>query len=248
MLTIVSHNAFWFQGAPFGPVDPPAPDAEVLDRLCEIYVSHDPDVICVQEVQSESAFEAVAERLGMPGFYCPGNELAQYGGAVFGAAPAAHLAADSRRPAARAHRMWQRVELAHGEGRLRVCHVHLPSNRQLGPERSGARRLEDLTEALQAGNGAPDVVLGDFNERPGGPVGHFMRERGYEDACVLTGQPDAATSIGGHRGDYIWLGRTVAARLVACSVMDRDDLTCGLPGKETLSDHLPLRIVLDAAR
>ena len=71
---ILSHNVFWFQGFP-SPVDrPPELDVEVLRLLCAMYQDLNPDVICLQEIQSEHVFHEVCGRLGMTGFYCEGKE------------------------------------------------------------------------------------------------------------------------------------------------------------------------------
>ena len=51
-LTVLSHNAFWFQGVPFATDIPPEPDLEIVKRLCEIYRRTDPDAVCLQEIHS----------------------------------------------------------------------------------------------------------------------------------------------------------------------------------------------------
>ena len=125
-LTVVSHNTFWFQGAPFPTDRPPAPDGEILKRLCAIYRQVNPDIICLQEIQDRRTFEAVSEHLGMPGCYCPGTKLPQYGGAVLWRLHFARPVRDSQESGFETQRMWQIVEVQEDGRRLHIANVHLP--------------------------------------------------------------------------------------------------------------------------
>ena len=245
-LRIAGSNCFWFQGRPFAPDRPGDPEPGILSRLAAVYRRLEPDLLCVQEVQSESAFQALSGAVGMPGSWCPGAELDQYGAAVLWRPGSAwRLAADSRSADAAPQRAWQIAELpAAGGEPLRVANVHLPSSRQLSEEAAARRRVEEMSAVLARG---PDVVLGDFNEQPVGPLGDFLTGRGYFDAAVLAGKSDLGTTPKNRRGDQIWLAGGRAEGLAGYGVASGAEMAAGLPGKEHLSDHFPLWIDMEAA-
>ncbi len=240
-LTVLSHNLFWFQGVPFLTDAPGAPSREVMVALVDLYRRIEPDLFCFQEVQSGETFRLMGECLGLEGAYCPGRVLTQYGGAVFWRAGT--LLKDAREAGDPPQRVWQVVTVeGEGGGSLAVCNIHLPSSRQLGKEAAARRRVEELRVATKT---VPEVVLGDFNEWPGGAVSDFMAGQGYADAAELTGQGDRPTSIGDKRGDQIWVHERVRDRVVEYGVLVKDELATSLEGKTYLSDHLPLWVRLD---
>ena len=240
--TILSHNTFWFQGAPFETDRPGAPDRAILSPLVSIYRALAPDVLCFQEVQDEGAFDLLAAEMDMPGRHTPGGLLRQYGGAAFWRC--GRCLAESTSCERASQRMWQIVEVPAGAaGALRVCNVHLPSSRQAGAE-AGRLRLRELA-CVAEGDARPDVIVGDFNERPGGPVGDYLTRQGYLDAAALTGQAFRPTGLGDGRGDYAWVDRRLRGRLVEYAVLSREDLRAAGAGKDCLSDHFPLWITVD---
>lgn len=164
----------------------------------------------------------------------------QYGGALLWRKGQALSAASPVVP----QRMWQGCAAMTAAGSITICNIHLPSNRQLGPERSAQQRLTELTAAIDSVNPSWDVVAGDFNERPGGAVGRCLRERGYRDAAELTGKAELPTNLGGGRGDAIWVAERMVPRLVAYGVARKEELAIDMPGKRYLSDHLPLWITV----
>jgi endonuclease/exonuclease/phosphatase family metal-dependent hydrolase len=242
-LRIVSHNAFWFQGAPFGTDRPGSPDPAILAALVEIYRRLRPDVLALQEIQDECTFERLAAALAISGRYCPGGQLAQYGGAIFWRAGS--FVADWRSSAVTPRRMWQMVQLRAASSTVRICNMHLPSSRQLGKEVAARARATELLAVLD-GTGAPAVVMGDFNEAPGGPVGACFTARGYLDAAVVAGFGDRSTSLGGGRGDQIWIHGSLRGRLAEYGVVEKRVLKPAGRGKESLSDHFPLWVTLKA--
>lgn len=244
--TVLSHNVFWFQGVPFLTDTPPAPDAEVLKRLCAIYQARDPDVICLQEIQNWETFEQVAGNLGMSGCYCPGSALPQYGGAVFWRADSGREVRNSQAAAIKTQRMWQMVEVHGGVGRVQVCNLHLPSERQLGPARSAAQRKAELEDAIRNGREGPDLIVGDFNEQPAGAIAECLEQNGYLDAAVVPDQAGLPTTLGGGRGDYIWISRKMRGGCTLThGVARKQELACQEAGKTYLSDHLPLWLTLE---
>lgn len=242
-MRIVSHNVFWFQGHPFATDRPGAADAHILDSLCALYRSLSPAVLCLQEIQDQATFLAVQARLEMDGAYCPGGHLPQYGGAVFWRTDGRCIA-DSRTAGSPIQRMWQLVEARAGDLRIRVCNVHLPSNRQLGPEASGPRRVEDLRSAIETTSGPPDILAGDLNELPGGPVGQYAAACGYADAAVLTRREALPTNLAGSRGDWILIRRDLAHALTDYHAVPAADVELERESKTHLSDHLPLWVTL----
>ena len=248
--SLLCHNVFWFQGVPFETDTPPAPDTDILGRLCSLYRERACDALLLQEIQGMEAFQAVSGCMGMPGGFCPGNIHPQYGGCSLFKAGARGIPvpevgnwdAFGSSP----QRMWQAFEWQSGPVPLLICNLHLPSNRQLGAERGAAQRVSDLLDVIGRCRREPDILAGDFNERPGGSVGNYLEERGYVDAAVLAGKSAVPTNLGGGRGDYIWIHKTVRNRLLDYDVVGKERLAVSLAGKQYLSDHLPLRITMEA--
>lgn len=240
-ICILCHNAFWFQGAPFEPEAPGEPEDGVFRALVALYRGLNADAICLQEVQGEAVFRRLREALRMRGAFRAGGRLRQYGGAMLWRSGA--RVADSGGVEDPPQRMWQVARVSVDEGEVVVCNVHLPSARQLGRAAAAKRRVEELAAAVEAG---PDVVAGDFNEAPGGPVGAFLAEAGYVDTAVLAGKEDTGTSLGGKRGDQIWVRAPWASRVIEYGVVPMAKLAASMDGKTHLSDHLPLWVRLEA--
>lgn len=240
MLKVACQNVFWFQGRPFPSAEPGPPTPGVFAGLVRYYRRLDPDVLCLQEVQTEAVFRDLAEEVGLDGCYCPGGGLPQYGGVVLWRRGRPVL--DSRSAAEPPERMWQVAEVPTAEGPLTVANVHLPSNRHLGEAESAHRRLAEMAEVLDRGE--PDIVAGDFNEQPGGPITRFLGERGYSDVAAITGRLELATTPKGRRNDQLWVQGAVAGRIVAYDVAARSEMRADVPGKDYLSDHFPLHAVL----
>jgi len=241
-MQILSHNCYWFQGHPFDSDAPGAPHEEIFPALVALYRRIGAGLVCLQEVQDEAAFRLLAGELGMDGRHTPGGALPQYGGAVlWRGGGGGELLIDSAATGPPPQRMWQLARSASG---LVVANVHLPSARQLGSELAAAARVAEMETVLGADT-SPDVVLGDFNEQPGGPVGGLLSERGYLDAAVLGDCAARPTALGGGRGDQIWIREGLRASLVEYAVPEPETLATGIAGKKYLSDHLPLWVVLD---
>ncbi len=241
LFRIVCHNAFWFQGYPFRDEIPPDPDTGVLDSLCRIYRSIEPDVICLQEVQGRHAFEMICGRLGMSGSYCPGSELTQYGGAMLWHNGRGDAVSDSSSSGAEVQRVFQIAEFTGPDIQLRICNIHLPSQRQLGPRLAAERRIRDLVEAVKL---EPDLVVGDFNEPPGRSVGKRLERMGFVDSAGVLGHGNVSTSLGGGRGDFIWVREELSGCLREYGVIGKKELDSRGSMYRYLSDHLPLWISL----
>lgn len=102
-----------------------------------------------------------------------------------------------------------RVETRNETVPLRIANIHLPSNRLLGAEKSAVRRIAEIEHVVDT-DPAPQVLCGDFNEKPGGAVSACLSRRDFVDAADVAGKDSLPTAVGGGRGDYIWLHRSVA--------------------------------------
>jgi endonuclease/exonuclease/phosphatase family metal-dependent hydrolase len=151
---------------------------------------------------------------------------------------------DSARAGGSPQRAWQVVEVPRAAGgELLVANVHLPSNRQLGDEAAARKRIAELVEILDCGS-RPEVMLGDLNEQPGGPLGAFLRESGYRDVAVLTASEGIGTTPKNRRGDQIWVAEPLSAAVAGYGAVAEEEMRTEIPGKEHLSDHFPLWIDL----
>jgi endonuclease/exonuclease/phosphatase family metal-dependent hydrolase len=237
MPRIVSHNVFWFQGRPFAPDQPGAPDPRIFEALAALHRRLGADLLCLQEIQTRAAFRLTLSALGMDGAYTPGRATPQYGAASLW--KSGRLLTDSGAASPPPQRVWQLAEIPAGAGTLAVANCHLPSSRHIPEEEAAACRISEL-ETVLAGERRPDVILGDFNEQPGGGLGHFLPASGYLDAAILTGRQGLGTTPAGNRGDQIWVRRELSAAVAGYGVVPEPEMRTELPGKQHLSDHFPL--------
>jgi len=243
--TILSHNTFWFQGYPFRKDNPDKPDREILNRICTIYKDIKPDIICLQEIQNLETFQIVSDKLEMPGCYCPGIELPQYGGSVFWQPDGGRLIFDSNSSSFRTQRMWQIVEFGDSNNLFKICNIHLPSKRQLGPERAEEQRLTELKDSIQSVKTELDIIAGDFNEQPNGPLSKYLESQDYLDTAIISLSTEAVTTIGGSRSDNIWINKKIEDKFLKFNFVHKKDFAHHNDGKEFLSDHLPIWITLE---
>ena len=228
-LTIVSHNAFWFQGHPFETDAPGDPLDGIVEGLVALYRAKAPDVICLQEIQSEFAFRRIREALGMSGAYCPGGHFSQYGGATFWRR--GRVVADIRSVSRLPQRMWQITSIArHGTEPLTIANIHLASARHLGEGGAAPSRIQDL-EQLLSQKARPVVVAGDFNEAPDGGVSEYLSAQGYVDTAPLTSHPDISTGINKARSDQIWIQDGAQDQVREFGIFAREALATALPAR-----------------
>jgi endonuclease/exonuclease/phosphatase family metal-dependent hydrolase len=237
MPRIASHNVFWFQGRPFAPDTPGAPEPRILEALAALHRRLGADLVCFQEIQDEACFRLTRAALGMDGAYTRGSATPQYGAAAFW--KTGRLLADSGAAPNPPQRVWQLAEIPAGTGSLAVANCHLPSSRHIPEEEAAKCRIAEL-DSLMTGSRRPDVILGDFNEQPGGGLGRFLAGSGYLDAAVLNGRQDLGTTPGSGRGDQIWVRRELASAVTGYGVAAEPEMRTELAGKEHLSDHFPL--------
>lgn len=242
-LTLVTHNVYWFQGMPFEGTDPGAARAEVVAGLAKLYRGFGANALCLQEIQSHAACTEIAAALGLRGHYRAGRTYAQYGGAVLWGQGKA--VANDEAAAAPVERFWvkARIEMTGGEG-LVSANVHLPSGRQSSKDEAAQSRLAELRGMLGAGPKA-DVVMGDFNEPPGGGVQKLMQAEGFVDLAARFGHGETDTHTRKHarRIDYVWVREPLLKRARSYHVPEPAELALG--GGRFMSDHLPVVVTFD---
>jgi endonuclease/exonuclease/phosphatase family metal-dependent hydrolase len=242
-LRVVTHNAFWFQGAPSEEEERTVPRKDILVALAALYRQMEVGLLCLQEVQSARAFDSIRNALSMSGAYCPGGELPAYGGAILWRPDLPVRVIDSQGATPQPQRMWQVAEIGDPEGASwRIANIHLPSDKQLPPESAGPRRLDEIRAMLEA-QGPVDLLVGDLNEEPDVNVGRYLDEMGYTRASPPEGVD--TTAFSGKRSDHIWLYMDRQPQMVDAGVVDAEWLHLPIAGKEYLSDHLPLWVMLD---
>ncbi len=244
--TIITHNAYWFQGCPsvWGRERAMA-HPRVLHSLTALYASLHPNLLCLQEVPEKATFDRLARELNMHGLYAPGGIRAVYGGAVLVNDPSATFRNHSSTitPTGRPfERVCIAVRVAFGNRRLLLVNIHLSSNRYLPPDQGERIRLAEL-DTLFTLYPHPDLVVGDMNATPQSAVYLEMTTRGYVDTGLLGG--DLPTTVDGRRLDYIWIHNSLA-HLVSESHL-ADDRKFYLPSTRpptALSDHRPVVVRL----
>ncbi len=241
MFRIVSHNACWFQGFPYAALDPDAAHPEVLDRLTAIYRSHRPHVVCVQEVQHARMAELVAGVLELDARYSPGGHYPLYGCSTFAAQ--VDVIAEGQASALPPQRAWHICRAVDEGMSLTIANVHLTSDRFLSKAEAARARLDDLTALLQHKDG-PDVICGDFNEGPRDEAATLLERQGYVDAAIATDASLPSTGVGKKRSDQIWVRAELETSIAEFGAGSWESMAFDAPGKNVLSDHLPLWIVL----
>jgi len=105
---------------------------------------------------------------------------------------------------------------------------------------NGARPAE-LRQVLQLRRpGVPSVIVGDVNERPGGPVWQLAAELGLEDVTAAGG-PTFPAAHPCARIDAVWAPSDLSAtRLELADLGITDDLLV------RASDHLPVLVQINA--
>lgn len=247
-IRVISHNAFWFQGAPSKTTDPDAVHDEIWPRLVSIYRGLKPDLLCLQEVHTPAVAARLAAELDASWLHTPGCRQPVYGGAVLWW-PGATL---SLRDFRTEHdwtpfRIWQWIEWRRGREALRLTHLHLPSNRVTGGAPIADTQCAEVRRYALDSAFVGDIVAGDFNASPRDAAPSVLAAAGYLDAAVLAGRDQAPTTMHGGRGDHLWLRSASQWQLRDYRVIDLStpEYAPRDPAKKSLSDHYPLMIELE---
>ena len=248
-MRILSHNVFWFQGVPFAGDSPGPPRGRVVDALGGIYHSLRPDVLCLQEIQSKEAFQAIAQRMEMRGIYRPGSLYPQYGCAVLvreglelALLEAETLPTESPQ---RCHLLTRIHPVADSGKSWILANVHLPSGRQVGPEAAKAIRAGEVAQTLRW---KPLIMLGDFNETPGGGTDALLQDHGYEEPCSEQAGEMIPSTLGGRRIDRFWIQQTARngmfSRISDLQALETNRMRVADGPVSAWSDHLPIWVDL----
>ena len=238
-ITLVTHNAYWFQGAPslWGAERQRAHPA-ILSALAALYRHLRADILALQEIPASQVLAQLQIELGMEGIYAQGGMRPAYGGGILWRGTTASGRDLSHLPVG-PQRIFERFCLEirgqFGTTALSLVNIHLSSNRYAPDRRGEAIRLAELA-ALEAAAPGADIVMGDFNAAPDSPVHQYMEDQGYWD-------PGTTTAARGKRIDYIWLRRAYRAALVEYRLVEEAAFTYG-EGPTLLSDHPPLLVRL----
>ena len=244
-LTIVTHNAYWFQGCPsLWGKERQTPHPVIIEALVKLYESLQPDVLCLQEVPSHNLFAILQARLGMSGAYAPGGTLPAYGGASLWRDSEASVT-DCSRCAVAPGRVFERICIRANYRSLNLVNIHLSSDRY-APRRHGEPiRLAEIKALFQTGP-KPHVIAGDFNATPDSVVHQHMRDYGYTDVGQISARQSTADTS---RVDYIWVSEEFKESLVDYQVISGQESRCKEVNPPTkLSDHWPVLVRLDLAR
>ena len=206
-----------------------------------------PDVVFLQEVLQHETLpnqaETLAGALGLPHVVFASVDSAgrarRYGNAILSRLPFVE-SGERRLPPMDAYRIaaWARIEVGGRPVRLYATHLHNPED----VEGAGARAMElihllDLMEATR-GDGAPFVLGGDFNARPGWPEMRLLASFRDVFAHLHPGAEGATwgpayNGLAGRRIDYLFDAGDARLVPVAAGVaLDRPDAAGRFP-----SDH-----------
>lgn len=239
-VTVVSHNAFWFQGVPYPGAEPGSVNEAVFAQLMEIYQSLSPDLLCLQEVHEQAIAERIGGILNMRCHYTPGCRERVYGGATFWSSRAQVRVRDFRDDASLTpFRSWQRVTWRIPGGTVCLTHLHLPSPRSTGGSDVESVQERELNRFVLQTDFRSDVILGDFNARADAPHVQALRHYGYHDAAALGSFPPGPGLF-----DQIWLSEAMSRQCFKYRVvnLDAEQYRPRDAHKSRLSDHDPVMV------
>ncbi len=234
LLILLSQNVYWFQGHPSeNDMQEPVHEQAYYANL-GLFKTLNPDVMVLQEIQSDSVAKRLAQDLEMEYFYQEGVELKRYGGAfLFKNHLNCQIKKTENYPFQRLHQL---ILL----GDFLISNVHLPSTRQLTSQEACAKRLAEMAFVVSQ---KPDLICGDFNETEKGQVYAFLTESGYTDTVLKNSYNNVATTtIKGRRGDFVFVKNERIHDLEDFRVIDLNDKKIYTPKEIFISDHFPTLI------
>ena len=221
-ITLVSWNLHYGVDAA-GDVD--------LEQIAATIAAQDPDVVTLQEVSrgwilggGSDMATWLANRLDMDVAFAPAADR-QFGNVVLTHLPFDDVTVLSLPYGAGPQRRSAlSVDVAVGDGHLRVTSVHLQHR-----ETNTPTRLEQIRTLLDAAADGPWLLAGDLNAEPGWPEIDLLSDAGLVSAIDAAGDPSALTSPSADpqfRIDWVF-GRDIA-------------FTSAEVRPSLASDHLPL--------
>ena len=245
MLRIVTHNAYWFQGAPsLWGTEVQRMHPQAYAALTALYQRLCPDILCLQEVPGFQLYSQLCADLQMTGHYAPGGTFAAYGGTVLIRGVSADFydcSRDSVVPGRVFERSNQRVRLAVDGRELWLANAHLSSPRYAPDRNATPYQLEEVSR-IMAYEPKPDILLGDLNVRRGTPVYDRIGELGYVDSAACVDSDDLEE----RSVDHIFVSADLASCVSENYRMTGSEFELSVDGKtHRLSDHEPIVAVLD---
>jgi len=211
---------------------------DIIRTLANFYYSLKPQIICLQEVPSLKDARKIANLVKMDVYYEPGKSNPKYGGAIL--IDSAYfskrlsLANLSRGTFERGCLM---VQVLNRNVYFTVCNLHLPSNIKRTPEEGSYVRVREIASAISF---LPEIIVGDLNERPDGPVYQKLEKAGYIDTGGIQKRGEIPT-CNNARIDYIWVHKKANLKLVEYRVLDQPKLSVFLARRiQAISDHFPI--------
>ncbi|MDP6779829.1 MAG: endonuclease/exonuclease/phosphatase family protein [Candidatus Latescibacteria bacterium] len=193
MLRIVTHNAYWFQGAPsLWGAEAQHMHPRAYAALIALYRRQSPDVLCLQEVPGFQLYSQLCSDLQMTGHYTPGGIFAAYGGVVLIRGLSADFrdcSRDSVVPGRVFERSNQRVRFDADGRELWLVNAHLQSRRYAPNRNATPLQLQEVSRVM-AYEPRPDILLGDLNFRRGTEVYEHVEQLGYVDTAACAGCDD----------------------------------------------------------
>ena len=245
MLKIVTHNAYWFQGAPsLWGSEAQCMHPKAYTALIALYRRLSPDILCLQEIPGFQLHSQLCADLQMTGHYAPGRTLAAYGVAVL----VQNLEAEFRdcsRDAVVPGRVFERSNLRVriiSRGReLLLVNAHLPSRRYAPDRNATPHQLEEVSRIMEY-EPKPDILLGDFNVQYGTDVYNHLGTLGYLDSGACVGRDD----LEDRRVDHIFVSASLASRVKENYRITGPEFEFSVDGKtHRMSDHEPVVAELD---
>lgn len=254
-ISVLTWNLDWFQDPSEGPSDDAAQYAAVRDVLAD----SDADVIALEEIASEPAFDHLLADLPAYAGVLSGYDWTQktallWRAAVFELASARAISGldDAGRPPLE-------VGLREAERGSSLLVVVIHAKAQADSESRDAR--EQLAQGLKAHldaahAAAPLIVLGDFNDRLDGsitegaasPYRTFVADAHYATPTLRLDAASARESSysWGATIDHIIVSDELAARVDESSIdVRRQELLARYPDfTQTVSDHFPVTLAL----
>lgn len=223
-MRIITHNAHWFHGyiAGNGLFNTEKLTSIILDQLASVYKELSPDILCLQEVESEDQARKLAEIMGMQYCFIPHGKRKGYNGAIlYGLDIELKVSNIGKQNCDRFIAFIQLPHLSIG-----VVHLLYPyANESEEVWDKHCRELNLLFKNLPD----VDVILGDFNMLEDAVNYHWLLDKGFMN--LLKSDPH-------HRVDHIFIREKMRNIITLTQTLLSDKKFVSFEGRNVaLSDH-----------